>query len=156
MAKDTYSGFAMNAVDAKNRLSIPADHRAVIEAKSEQKIVVLAPHADGAPCLIGYDSERLSEIKAELKTEFGVARSRDRESLTRRLLGLAAPVPYDDAGRILLSNDWRELGGIDKLVVFLGMGDYFEIWDADTLLEEQKDDKTLVRMVTNAKKARGL
>ncbi len=154
MARDTYSGFAMNAVDAKNRLSIPADHRAVIEAKSQQKILVLAPHDGGLPCLIGYDTERLSEIKADLKTEFGVARSADREKLTRRLLGLAAPVPYDDAGRILLSADWRELGGIGKFVVFIGMGDYFEIWDADTVLREQHDDPVLVGFVTRAMKAR--
>ena len=154
MARDTYSGFAMNAVDAKNRLSIPADHRAVIEAKSHERIVMLAPHQRGHSCLIGYDTERLSQMRAKLEAKFGFEDSDEREDLTRRMLGLAAPVPYDDAGRILLSADWRDMGGIDRFVAFVGMGDYFEIWNPETLLQHKKGDKLIVDAVTRALKAR--
>lgn len=154
MARETYSGFAVNAVDAKSRLSIPADHRAVIEKKSDERVVYLAPHARGLPCLIAYDSAYLARLQAKLDARFGIEDSDARDDETRRTLGLATPHNYDDAGRIMLSADWREWGGIDRLVAFVGMGDYFEVWNPDTLREFKKDDALIVRAVTRAIEAR--
>ena len=155
MARETYSGFAVNAVDAKSRLSIPADHRAVIEARSHERTVILAPHPRGLPCLIGYDTARLAKLQDRLDARYGVEDSDARDDDTRRTLGLAAPVPYDDAGRIMLGADWREAGEIDRLVAFVGMGDYFEIWNPETLREAKKNDPLIVRAVTRALEARG-
>jgi len=42
-------------------------------------------------------------------------------------------VEPDGNGRILLPPSLRQVAGLDKRVILLGMGNRFEIWDEDTL-----------------------
>ena len=49
-----FNGSALNAVDPKGRLSIPAFIRGVIERRSDAKAVVIGMH-DVSPCLNAYD-----------------------------------------------------------------------------------------------------
>ena len=65
-----------------------------------------------------------------------------------------ASLGWDDAGRIILSADWRDWAGIDRLVAIVGMGDYFEIWNPETLRDAKKGDPLIVRAVTRALEAR--
>jgi MraZ protein len=148
-AAATYSGFGVNAVDAKGRLAIPADLRAVIETKAAGRVMMLAPHHRQSSCLIGYDRPRLDRISARLEAKYGTDDSEEREDETRRLIGLAQPIPFDDSGRLIFGPEWRELAGIDRFVVFIGMGDYFEIWDPETYKRE-KGDPMVVRFIDRA------
>src|SRR5215213_3119091 len=49
-----FQGSALNAVDAKGRVSIPAFLRSVIERRGDARTVVLAKH-EAFPCLSAYD-----------------------------------------------------------------------------------------------------
>jgi len=49
-----FQGSALNAVDAKGRVSVPAFLRAVIEKRGDAKTIVLAKH-DQFSCLSAYD-----------------------------------------------------------------------------------------------------
>lgn len=52
--------------------------------------------------------------------------------LLRRLLYHAAEhVDVDKAGRILISQNLRQLGGLDTSVVIVGNGDFFELWSPE-------------------------
>ena len=48
----------------------------------------------------------------------------------RIFLGNAMDVEMDATGRILVSPELRKAAGITKDAVLLGMGNYFELWDA--------------------------
>ena len=48
----------------------------------------------------------------------------------RIFLGNAMDVEMDATGRILVSPELRKSAGISKDTVLLGMGNYFELWDA--------------------------
>ena len=37
----------------------------------------------------------------------------------------------DGAGRLLISPELRAFAGIDKRVMFIGQGSYYEIWDLE-------------------------
>ena len=50
----------------------------------------------------------------------------------RIFLGNAMDVEMDATGRILVSPELRKAAGISKDSVLLGMGNYFELWDAET------------------------
>jgi MraZ protein len=53
------------------------------------------------------------------------------------ILGNALRVALDSAGRILISPNLREYAGLQNEVVFVGQGDYFEIWSPDLWQEQQ-------------------
>jgi MraZ protein len=51
--------------------------------------------------------------------------------LRRIILGNALPVVPDGSGRILLSSNLKEYANLKENVVFVGQGDYFEIWSPE-------------------------
>ena len=53
--------------------------------------------------------------------------------LQRRLVGSASAVEPDSNGRILLPPSLRQVAGLEKRVVLLGMDNRFEIWNENTL-----------------------
>jgi MraZ protein len=59
--------------------------------------------------------------------------------LLRMILGNATRLETDQAGRILLPGNLIMFAGLEKKVVLVGQGDYFEVW-APTMWDEQSDD----------------
>jgi MraZ protein len=57
----------------------------------------------------------------------------NHRALQRRLVGSATTVEPDGSGRILLPPSLRQVAGLDKRVIMLGMGSRFEIWNEETL-----------------------
>ena len=132
-----FNGSALNAVDAKGRLSVPAFIRSVIERRSDARAIIIAAH-EVDPCLIAYDRNyarhlylenerrRLSEEAAEPQAHFARA---------RRTFGVTEEVPYDTSGRIILPPMMRRKGRIDDLALFIGTGGTFEIWNPQLALQ---------------------
>ena len=58
-------------------------------------------------------------------------------SLQRKLVGSASAVEPDGSGRIQLPQTLRQVAGLEKRVVLLGMGDRFEIWN-ETILNQRR------------------
>ena len=59
---------------------------------------------------------------------------------TKRLfLGNAMDVDMDATGRVLVSPELRSATAITKDTVLLGMGSYFELWDASTYAAEEAE-----------------
>jgi MraZ protein len=57
--------------------------------------------------------------------------------LRRIILGNAQQVAPDGAGRILLSTNLKEYAVLKENVVFVGQGDYFEIWSPGLWKEQE-------------------
>jgi len=131
-----FNGSALNAVDAKGRLSVPAFVRQVIERRSEAKAIILSGH-ELDRCLTGYDRNyarilysenerrRLNEEGADPSAHF---------SRARRTFGVTEEVPYDTSGRIVLPAMMRRKGQIEELALFIGVGGTFEIWNPQLAL----------------------
>ena len=137
-----FQGSALNAVDAKGRVSVPAFLRSVIERRGDARTIVLAKHEQFA-CLSAYDPAyaALKHSKLERlleKEETGAKAQLEYEQ--RNLMAFAATeeVPYDSSGRIVLPPMMRRKGGIAELALFLGTGETFQIWNPQTLLEDKR------------------
>jgi len=65
-------------------------------------------------------------------------------SLQRRLVGSATAVEPDGHGRILLPPSLRQVAGLEKRVILLGMGNRFEIWDEDTLNAKRAEEVSIL------------
>ncbi len=136
----------MNGIDAKHRLSVPSPLRDTIESRSGAKAVVLAP-SEYADCLVGYDVTHYDRIRARLEEQFAGDFGPGRSRKARSLFALAVELKYDDTGRIILTQSLIDNAGLEKHAVFLGAGDYFEIWHPETLFAEADEDPRLLRTV---------
>lgn len=57
----------------------------------------------------------------------------------RIFLGNAMDVEMDATGRVLVSPELRKAAGITRDSVLLGMGSYFELWDAATYAAQEAE-----------------
>jgi MraZ protein len=117
-----------HSFDDKGRLTIPAKFRelpaegAFVVQGLDRNLMVLPP----AVFQIIYDrlmAMNLTDPTARL--------------LRRIILGNALPVVPDSAGRILLSPNLKEHAALKETVVFVGQGDYFEIWSPELWNEQE-------------------
>ena len=155
-----FQGSALNAVDAKGRVSVPAFLRQVIERRGDLKTIVLAKH-DQFPALLAYDPgfaaarhlklERLLE-KEETNPDAELAYQQ------RNLMAFAATeeTPYDTSGRIVLPPMMRRKGQIGELALFLGTGETFQIWNPKLLLDDARIPEDLKDIARFRLEERGL
>lgn len=139
-----FNGSALNAVDAKGRLSVPAFIRSVVERRSEGKAIILGSH-EVDPCLSAYDRNYARILYAEnerrrLVEEGQGADPQGHFARARRTFGVTEEVPYDTSGRIILPPMMRRRGRIEDLALFVGVGGTFEIWNPRLALESGDAD----------------
>jgi MraZ protein len=75
-------------------------------------------------------------------------------SLQRRLVGSATAVELDGSGRILLPPSLRQVAGLEKRVVMLGMGTRFELWNENTLNAKRAEEESNLDEQASAEMAR--
>lgn len=154
MTDESFLGNALNGIDAKGRVSVPAGFRDVLAARSDGRTMILAP-AERADCLVGYDPGYPAKARAELETRFSGDYSEERDDRFRAIFGAAERAAIDDNGRIILSATLKELGDIDRLALFWGMGDYFEVWNPHHFIARPNLDPRAVRLVRRHLDTRG-
>ena len=113
-------------LDAKGRLSLPADFRKEVP---ETLMVTQAPTDDH---LMVYDVEGFGVwVDSLFEKDGGYASSNPKHIALRRVLNSRAKrVDMDGSGRIGVSAELRAAAGLAKEVVLVGNTDHFEIWDA--------------------------
>lgn len=138
-----FNGSALNGVDAKGRLSVPAFIRAMIERRSPEKAIVLGKH-EVDTCLVGYDTGYKQTILAEIKDRKRVdiergADPRAHHSRNRRAF-ITESCGWDSSGRIILPPMMRRIAQIEDLVLFVGAGETFELWNPRVALDSGDAD----------------
>jgi MraZ protein len=155
---DFFQGSALNAVDAKGRLAVPAFVRNVIERRSDSRAIVIGAH-EILPCLTaygrGYARNLFNEMeRRRLAEELKGGSVDDHYARAHRLFGMVEDVPYDPSGRIVLPPMMRRKGGIEDLALFVGIGGVVEIWNPRTALE--KGDRDLKEIAAFRLEEKGL
>ena len=153
-----FRGSALNAVDAKGRVAIPAGLRQAVEANGDGRNLIIAKH-ESDPCLIGYDHGWSSLLHARLNRmedrEADAGRDYSRHNPNRRAFGLVEDVPFDASGRFIMPAMLRDRARIADLAFFIGTGDTFEIWNPRLLIETPGIDEELKEVVAYLVKTRG-
>jgi len=123
-----FQGAAALSLDAKGRLTLPSRHRDVLLHDAAPVKLVLTAHPDG--CLLLYPADAWAPIRERVMAFPALD---PRFSVWKRLLvGFAEEVDIDAAWRVLVSPELRRFGGLEKLVMLVGQGSHFEIWNHDT------------------------
>lgn len=117
-------------LDAKGRMAIPARYREQIASECAGRLVFTYNAFDNDSLWLYPES-----VWETVRDQVMALSSFDQRHriLQRRLVGSAAPIEPDASGRILLPVTLRQVAGLEKRVVLLGMGSKFEIWNEEVL-----------------------
>ena len=119
----SFTGQAEYTLDAKNRLTVPARYRGLLEgglvlAKDIEPCVAIWPTA-------GYDDFR----RAALQDVHPMSR-RGRKIMTF-LSANSTPATLDAAGRVPLQPFLMDHGKLEKDVTVIGVGDHLQVWNRE-------------------------
>ncbi|HEY4414682.1 MAG TPA: cell division/cell wall cluster transcriptional repressor MraZ [Verrucomicrobiae bacterium] len=124
-----YNANHSHGVDEKRRLQIPAKWRPEEEG-AELTLMFWPKHKAGA-CLRVLPPEQMAKLLADINA---LPNGDPNKVMMKRFVGSESEqVTLDKAGRICLPEKMRTGAGIKDQAVLVGMLDYFEIWDAETL-----------------------
>jgi len=132
---------ACNGIDAKGRLSVPADFRASVAAQGFNGVYIW--RSFNGPFLEG-GGQRLLEDYAEAIEEMDPYDDA-RTAFERVIFGGARALMFDSTGRISLPRDFMAHAGLDSRAVFIGMGRRFEIWNPDAHASQADEDLRYAR-----------
>jgi MraZ protein len=116
-----FRGGPVLTLDAKGRITVPSRYRDVLMSTVQGQMVVAK---NPAGCLTLYPRPVWDAFEAEL------ARLTMKDEAWRRLyIGSATDVEIDGGSRVLVPPELRTWAGLDREVMFMGVGDKFELWD---------------------------
>lgn len=136
---EIFHGNALNAVDAKSRLSVPAFIRTVLDRSSDARAVYIGTHGR-MPCLTlfgqSYSEYLIGELdRVRLRGEEKGADIDLFEDQERGLWGMGEKVNYDAGGRIVLHQLLRDEARIEDLALFVSRGRFVEMWNPRVAVE---------------------
>ena len=108
-------------LDGKGRVTVPSRYRDVLMSAVEGQLVVSKSHVR---CLSLFPRPVWEQFENRLNTLPASA-----DGLRRLYIGSATEVAIDASSRVLLPPELRAWAGLEREVVFMGLGNRFEIWD---------------------------
>lgn len=123
----------INKVDAKGRVSLPADYRAIVKDLGSE---IVCYRSLTSPCIEGCTEDLLEKLATEIEnsTDFF---SETQDDLTNLIFGDAKRYTFDSTGRIMLSEKLLKHAEITDSAVFVGKGRKFQIWSEKNWQKEE-------------------
>ncbi len=120
-----FQGETAISVDDKGRLAIPGAYRELVARICANRLVcAYNPFEQG--CLWLFPLAEWERVRDQINALPSVKAV--HRALQMKLVGAAAHLELDGAGRVLLPASQRAAAGIEKRAVLLGMGSKFELW----------------------------
>ncbi|HEV7252258.1 MAG TPA: division/cell wall cluster transcriptional repressor MraZ [Mesorhizobium sp.] len=120
---------AVNRIDTKGRVSVPAHFRAILAKRGFSELYAL--RALDAPALDVGSPDLLDRYEARIATEDPFGQAADDMSFF--IHGDGSFLKLDGDGRITVTDFIREHTGISADVAFVGRGRFFQIWEPKRL-----------------------
>ena len=120
---------AVNRIDAKGRVSVPAHFRTVVQSRGYSELYALraldipAMDVGGLDLLDRYE-QRIAQEDPFLQTA---------DDMSFFVHGDGAFLKLDQDGRITVTDFIREHTGISSEVAFVGRGNFFQMWEPGRL-----------------------
>jgi len=132
----------INKVDAKGRVSLPADYRAIVKDLGSE---IVCYRSLNAPCIEGCTEDLLEKLATEIEnsTDFF---SETQDDLTNLIFGDAKRYTFDSTGRIMLSEKLLKHAEITDSAVFVGKGRKFQIWSLENWEKEEKKLREKIKL----------
>ena len=113
--------------DNKGRIFVPASYRKQLEKEGDSSLVMRIDSV--TKCAKFYPSKVWEELDRQFQEKLNLW-DRNDMLLYRQFTAQVEPVELDSNGRILVSRKNADAIGISADVLFVGVGNHFELWDA--------------------------
>ena len=123
----------INKVDAKGRVSLPSDYRAIVKETSSE---IVCYRSLTSPCIEGCLEDLLDKLATEIESSTDFF-SQTQDDLTNLIFGDAKRFPFDSTGRIGLTDKLLKHANITDTAVFVGKGRKFQIWNPENWEKEE-------------------
>lgn len=130
------NGVTKLSLDVKGRLAIPSRYRDRLVNECAGRMIVTVDH-ERRLVIYPLNDWKVAEAKLEQLSSFNKASVK----IKRLYLGHANECDMDKNGRINLPSYLREITGLDKQIVLLGVGNKFEVWDEKAWNKEWESDE---------------
>ncbi|MBM3555497.1 MAG: division/cell wall cluster transcriptional repressor MraZ [Alphaproteobacteria bacterium] len=124
----SYAGTFPIKMDRKGRVSVPAEFREVIKPMAFQGLRATPSLNHAAIDCLDHDTFEKQKQDIERQTP---AFSVERETMMAALHADSRRLGFDPEGRILLPDDFIAFAGLGDRVVFIGVGELFQIWEPE-------------------------
>ncbi len=126
----SFKGQYEHSIDAKGRVAFPAKLRKSLNPSAQERFTIVRGQE---PCLYLYPEDEWAHVEERL-SQINNFTKKGRLA-KRNFLRYAEDVSLDKQNRIALPSDLTEYADISEKAVFLGMGEYIEVWDPQKLDE---------------------
>jgi len=126
---DRFLSNAVNRIDAKGRVSVPAHFRSVVQKRGYTELYAL--RALDIPALDVGGLDLLDRYEQRIAQEDPFLQAADDMSFFCH--GDGTFLKLDQDGRITVSDFLREHTGISSEVAFVGRGHFFQMWEPERL-----------------------
>jgi MraZ protein len=126
---DRFLSSAINRIDTKGRVSVPAHFRAVVQKRGYGDLYAL--RALDVPALDVGGLDLLDRYEERIAVEDTFLQTADDMSFFCH--GDGAFLKLDQDGRITVTDFLREHTGIEAEVAFVGRGTFFQMWEPSRL-----------------------
>ena len=118
----TFSGTYRHLMDLKHRVTIPSRWR-----QGEQDEMFLLPSSDNN-YLYALPPKEFQKVNDKLNSDPRISAA-DRQKFARYYFSRALHCVVDRQGRLLISEDFLRVAGLENEVLLVGAYDRFEIWN---------------------------
>ena len=126
----SFKGQYEHSIDEKGRISFPAKMRKLLSPAAQDRFVVVRG-LEG--CLSLYPENEWENVETALNQANNFTRA--GHIAKRNFLRYAEDVALDKQNRIAIPAEHSSFAGINSKAVFIGMGQYIEIWSPEKLKE---------------------
>ncbi len=139
-----FLGTHVNGVDAKGRVSAPAEFRSVARDEGLEGVYVWPSIAGGY--LEGCGAELMQRYQEKLRQRDPFDDTSD--DFAQVVLGQARLLKFDATGRVTLPAVFIQEVGLADQAAFVGLGDKFQIWEPDRRDSHLRDARTRLQRKT--------
>ena len=118
-------------------MAIPTRYREAI-AEICQNQLVFTYSAFDAGCLWLYPFPEWERVRADVMKLNTFTEA--HRVLQRRLVGSATVLEPDASGRVLVPQSLRDVAGLEKRAMLMGIGQRFEIWNESVLAKKRVEE----------------
>ncbi|UNM05871.1 MAG: division/cell wall cluster transcriptional repressor MraZ [Holosporaceae bacterium] len=130
----------INKLDKKGRVSVPSPFRAAL-TQPANGVVVFKSYT--LPALEAYRMDRMQKLSESID-QMDLF-SENQEDLAATLFADAEHLTWDQEGRILLPESFREFSELTDQVAFVGRGPTFQLWNPATFKSYQEEARNRIR-----------
>ena len=134
-----------NKVDAKGRVSVPAQFRSSLVSDNYSSMVIYESFIND--CIEGCDLERIKKLSESIDNLDPF--SEERDAFATAVLGGSVQLSIDGDGRVILPETLLKKAKIKDMAVFIGKGSTFEIWEPKRFEEYMAQAKSQAKSKRN-------